>query len=43
LPLIDDAPDKAIEMASEVLEGFMPLYEQKYDAMMGKKLGLETV
>lgn len=43
LPLIDDDPDKAIEMASEVLEEYIPLYEQTYDAMMGKKLGLETV
>lgn len=43
LPLIDSDTAKAVEKASAVLERFMPLYEQAYDAMMGKKLGLETL
>ncbi|MBE0496322.1 MAG: YdiU family protein [Campylobacterales bacterium] len=43
LPLIDSDEDKAVEKATAVLEEFMPLYEQKYDAMLCKKLGLKTV
>lgn len=43
LPLIDNDRASAIEKASEVLERFSSLYEQKYDAMMCKKLGLEKV
>ena len=43
LPLIDSDEEKAVEKATAVLEEFMPLYEQKYDAMLCKKLGLERV
>ena len=43
LPLIDNNEEKAVEKATEILDAFIPLYEQKYDAMMCKKLGLKTV
>ncbi|MBN2964013.1 YdiU family protein [Sulfurospirillum sp. T05] len=43
LPLIDSDEDKAVEKATAALEEFVPLYEQKYDAMLCKKLGLERV
>jgi len=43
LPLIDKERDKAVEKATDVLERFSSLYEQKYTAMMCHKLGLERV
>jgi len=43
LPLIDSDEIKAVEKATVVLEAYLPLYEQAYEAMMCKKIGLETV
>jgi len=42
LPLIDKDEEKATQEASALLEDYMPLYEQKYNAMMCKKIGFET-
>ncbi|MFN8615412.1 MAG: YdiU family protein [Vampirovibrionales bacterium] len=43
LPLLDDAPDTAIEKATETLQGYRGDYQQAFDALMAKKLGLSTV
>ncbi|WP_435008012.1 protein adenylyltransferase SelO [Tundrisphaera lichenicola] len=42
LPLIDSEPEKAIEKATEILEGFPAVYERYWLAGMRKKLGIET-
>lgn len=42
LPLIDSDEEKAVEKATELLEEYLPAYERAYDAMLCKKLGLET-
>jgi uncharacterized protein YdiU (UPF0061 family) len=42
LPLIDSDETKAVEKATAVLEEYLPLYEQRFEAMMCKKLGLKA-
>jgi len=42
LPLIDSDEEKAVEKATELLEEYLPAYERAYDAMLCKKLGLNT-
>lgn len=42
LPLIDPDPDKAVALATEVLEAFPDLFERYWLAGMRKKLGLRT-
>jgi serine/tyrosine/threonine adenylyltransferase len=40
LPLIDADSDRAVGLATEVIEGFAPLFEQQWIAGMRSKLGL---
>ena len=40
LPLIDTDSDRAVELATEVIGGFAPLFEQQWIAGMRSKLGL---
>jgi len=40
IPLIDNSKDKAIEMATEVINSFAEKYKKKWFEMMNKKLGL---
>jgi uncharacterized protein YdiU (UPF0061 family) len=42
LPLIDEADEAAAHAAKSVLDTFMPHYQDRYVAMMGKKLGLQN-
>lgn len=42
LPIIDENPDKAIEKAKAILNDYPRLYENKYQQMMLRKLGLLT-
>jgi serine/tyrosine/threonine adenylyltransferase len=43
LPLIDTDSDRAVGLATEVIEGFAPLFEQHWIAGMRSKLGLTLV
>ena len=41
LPLIDNSPDKAAELAKNKLENYQTIFVDEYAAVMRKKLGLE--
>jgi uncharacterized protein YdiU (UPF0061 family) len=40
LPLIDDDPDRAMDLANAALERIAPIYEAEWEAVMSAKLGL---
>jgi uncharacterized protein YdiU (UPF0061 family) len=42
LPLLDDEPDRAVEKATAVIDGFPALFEQHWQAGLRAKLGLFT-